>query len=136
MFLKIIDELIDKSFRNEPDYKRLECLESDVWERIRRENAKIEGKNPPRRNKTAGVSLFAAFFGEDFTFSLWSSRQFRYACLVIALVAGLAASQLSPSSDVNSTQSVRADALGLEFFSPNAPYLISSTAEYTDSSRS
>ena len=105
MLLKAIDKLLDRSFQKEPDYHRLDRLESDVWARIR------HSKTAPQ----ASIWVLPAF---------GAGAQLRYASLVLALVAGLMASQLSP---------VKAqDTLGLEVFSTTAPYLITSTISYTD----
>jgi len=106
MLLKVIDKLLDRSFQKEPDYSRLDRLESDVWARI-------------RQTKTAPQPAI-------FAFPAWGGgAQLRYASLVLALVAGLMASQLSPVK-------AQSDTLGLEVFSTNAPYLITSTISYPD----
>ena len=102
MLLKVIDKLLDRSFQKEPNYARLDSLESDVWARVQQSKAE------------PNFSILA--------FPVWvGGAQLRYASLVLALVAGLMASQLSP---VNA----QSDTLGLEVFSTNAPYLITSTS--------
>ena len=106
MLLKAIDKLLDRSFQKEPDYHRLDRLESDVWSRIR------QSKAAPQ----ASIWAFPAF---------GAGAQLRYASLVLALVAGLMASQLSPVK-------AQSDTLGLEVFSTSAPYLITSTIFYPD----
>lgn len=106
MPLKYINNLLVRSFQKEPDYQRLDRLESDVWARI--QQSKI-------------VSSQASVW----TFSLWSGAQLRYASLALVLVAGLMTSQLS-------TAKAPSDTLGLEVFAMNAPYMISSTLSNPD----
>ncbi len=106
MLLKAIDKLLGRVFQKEPDYSRLDRLESDVWARIR------QSKTAPDNS----ILAFPAWVG---------GAQLRYASLVLALVAGLMASQLSPVQ-------AQSDTLGLEVFSTNAPYMITSTISYPD----
>ena len=106
MLLKAIDKLLERSFQKEPDYHRLDRLESDVWARIR------HSKTAPQ----ASIWALPAF---------GAGVQLRYASLVLALAAGLMVSQLSPVK-------AQSDTLGLEVFSANAPYLITSTISYPD----
>ncbi len=105
MLLKVIDKLLERSFQKEPDYHRLDRLESDVWARIRQK------KSVPQTSVLA--------------FPAWGGAQLRYASLVLALVTGLMVSQLSPVK-------AQSDTLGLEVFSMNAPYMISSTISNPD----
>ncbi len=106
MLLKFTDKLLKKSFQKEPDYARLDRLESDVWARIR------QSKAVPQ----ASIWALPAF---------GAGAQLRYASLVLALAAGLMASQLSPVKAQSNT-------LGLEVFSTNAPFLITSTISTSD----
>jgi len=106
MLLKVIDKLLERSFQKEPDYRRLDRLESDVWARIRQS-----------KSATPQASVLA--------FPAWGGAQLRYASLVLVLVAGLMVSQLSPVK-------AQSDTLGLEVFSMNAPYMISSTISNPD----
>ncbi len=103
MLLNIIDKLLDRSFQKELDYSRLDGLESDVWAKIRQ----IKVATPVT----------------SFMLPVWSNVQLRYACLALALIGGLVASQASIKSIPS------ADTLGLEIFSPNAPFLMTSTFE-------
>ncbi len=107
MLLKVIDKLLVRSFQKEPDYSRLERLESDVWAQI-------------RGSKTAQSAI-------SFMLPVWSNTQLRYASLVLALIGGLIVSQMS---GVQQTPDI--DTLGLEIFSPNAPFLMTSTFENID----
>tara|TARA_B100001989_G_scaffold251825_1_gene231980 strand:+ start:700 stop:1041 length:342 start_codon:yes stop_codon:yes gene_type:complete len=104
MLLKAIDKLLERSFQKKPDYSRLDKLESDVWARIRQSKSKAQG----------GILIFPA----------WGDTHLRYASLVLALAAGLMASQVSFGHSQNRAQS---DNLSLEVFSVHAPYLITST---------
>tara|TARA_R110002124_G_scaffold266813_2_gene433831 strand:- start:20501 stop:20833 length:333 start_codon:yes stop_codon:yes gene_type:complete len=106
MLLKYIDKLLERSFQKEPDYQRLDGLESDVWAQIQQSKAAA-----PRAHVWA--------------FPAWGGAHLRYASLALALVAGLMASQLS-------TVKAPSDTLGLEVFSMNAPYMISSTLSNPD----
>ena len=108
MLLKVIDKLLDRSFQKKPDYARLDQLESDVWEQIRHSKSS--------KNKIS------------FMIPVWSNTQLRYASLTVALIGGLAVSQLS---SIQPTMPV-ANTLGLEVFSPNAPFLITSTLEQSN----
>lgn len=105
MLLKAIDKLLERSFQKDPDYSRLDRLESDVWIRI-------------QQSKTAPKASILDF-------PVWvNGAQLRYASLVLALVAGLMASQLSSGQ-------AQSDTLGLEVFSMNAPYyMITSTISH------
>ncbi len=100
MLLRVIDRLLDRSFMREPDYTRLSCLESDVWRQIKQSKAVNSSKL--------------------FILPVWSNTQLRYACLALALIGGMFISQASIKS------SSQADILGLEVFSPNASFLITS----------
>jgi hypothetical protein len=55
MLLKVIDKLLDRSFQKEPDYNRLNRLESDVWRQI-------------RQSKTAQSAI-------SFMMPVWSNKQ-------------------------------------------------------------
>jgi hypothetical protein len=103
MLLKAIDKLLDWSFQKEPDYNRLNRLESDVWRQI-------------RQSKTAQSAI-------SFMMPVWSNKQLRYASLTLALIGGLMVSQASIQP------SPRTNTLGLEVFSPNAPFLMTATFE-------
>ena len=110
MLLKLIDKLLDQSFHKEPDYSRLEHLESDVWARIRRRETALQPNT--------------------LVFPAWSAgAQLRYASLALVLIAGLMASQIWPVK-------AQSETLGLEVFSTNAPYLITSIIFYSDSTSS
>jgi len=109
MLLKVIDKLLDRSFQKEPDYNRLNRLESDVWRQIRQSKA---------------VSTIS------FMMPVWSNTQLRYASLTLALIGGLIVSQASIQP------SPRVDTLGLEVFSPNAPFLMTANFELPDPSSS
>ncbi len=102
MLLKAIDKLLDQSFRSELNYKRLNRLESDVWAQIRQSRAAVSSM--------------------PFMLPIWSNTQLRYASLTLALIGGLIVSQYSIKP-----QSTRADTFGLDAFSPNAPFLMTST---------
>ncbi len=104
MLWRAFDKLIETHFRKAPDYARLDRLEGDVWARIRQSKSKAQG----------GILIFPA----------WGDTRLRYASLVLALAAGLMASQVSFGHSQNRAQS---DTLGLEVFSVHAPYLITST---------
>lgn len=106
MLLKVIDKLLERVFQKAPDYSRLDRLESDVWARIQHSKAAAP---------QASVLVFPA----------WGGAQLRYASLVLALIIGLMASQFSPVK-------AQSDTLGLEVFSTNAPYMITSTFSYPD----
>jgi hypothetical protein len=106
MLLKIIDKLLVRSFQNKPDYCRLERLESDVWARIRQSKAATRPE----------FSIFPTWGGV---------AQLRFASLVLAFATVLMASQLSPVI-------AQSDSLGLEVFSMNAPYMITSTIFNSD----
>ncbi len=104
MLLKVIDKLLDRLVQKEPDYSRLNCLESDVWRQI-------------RQSKTAQSAV-------SFMMPVWGNTQLRYASLTLAVIGGLIVSQASiqPSPRVDNI-------LGLEVFSPNASFLMSATFE-------
>ncbi len=110
MLLKVIDKLLDRSFQKEPNYSRLHRLESDVWTQIRQS-----------KTTQSAISLMLP---------VWSNRQLRYASLTLALIGGLLVSQTSIQ------QSQRTDTLGLEVFSPNAPFLMTATFEQPDTASS
>tara|TARA_R110002095_G_scaffold168639_5_gene146306 strand:- start:1697 stop:2029 length:333 start_codon:yes stop_codon:yes gene_type:complete len=101
MLLKVIDRLLDRAFQKEPDYSRLERLETDVWARIQQSKAMPQ----------TSVWVF---------FAWGAGAQLRYASFVLALAIGLMASQLSSIKTPS-------DTLGLEVFATNAPYMITST---------
>ena len=103
MLLKIVDKLLDRAFRKQPDYSRLNRLESDVWRQV-------------RQNKTAQRAI-------SFMTPVWNNTQLRYASLTLAMIGGLVVSQASMQP------SPRADILGLEVFSPNAPFLMTAIFE-------
>lgn len=105
MLLKAIDKLLDRCFQKEPSYSRLNRLESDVWRQI-------------RQSKTVSTI--------SFMMPVWGNMRLRYASLTLALIGGLMVSQ--PSVQLNS----RVDTLGLEVFSPNAPFLMTATFEQPD----
>mgnify|MGYP003669259867 FL=1 len=100
MLLRTVDKLLDRFFKREASFSRLDRLEEDVWERI---NLRDD-------------SYQASFF----LLPIWENARFRYVSLAIALVIGLIASQLS-------TISVHPDSMGLEVFSTNAPYMLTSS---------
>ena len=108
MLLKVIDKLLDRYFHKEPDYSRLNRLESDVWRQI-------------RQNKTLHSAV-------SFMMPVWDNSRLRYASLTLALVGGLMMSQVSMQSNTH------ADTLGLEVFSPNAPFLMTDNFKLTNGS--
>ena len=110
MLLKMIDKLLDRSFQKEPDYSRLNRLESDVWRQIRQSKT---------AQKVAGSAI-------SFMMPVWSNTQLRYASLTLALIGGLVVSQAS------AVPAPRTDTLGLEVFSPNASFLMTATFEQPD----
>lgn len=106
MLLKVIDKLLKRSFQKEPDYSRLNRLESDVWRQI-------------RQSKTAQSAI-------SFMMPVWSNKQLRYASLTLALIGGLVVSQASVQPGP------RADTLGLEVFSPSVSFLMTASFEQPD----
>ena len=98
MLLKVIDKLLDRSFRKGPDYECLNRLETDVWREIRQ-----------RHDTPRGISM---------VLPVWPDMRLRYASLVLAVVSGVAVSQISFHSAVNKT-----DTLGLQAFSPYVSFL-------------
>lgn len=102
MSLKAVDKLLDISLQKEPSYSRLDRLESDVWRQIRQSKA---------------VSTIS------FMMPVWDNTRLRYASLMLAMIGGLMVSQVTVQP------SKRADTLGLEIFSPNAPFLMTATFE-------
>ena len=114
MLLRVIDKLLDRSFQKEPDYDRLGRLESDVWRQI-------------RQSKAAGSAI-------SFMLPVWSNTQLRYASLTLALIGGLLVSQISQTAIQQPPP--RADILGLDIFSPNAPFFITSTFKELDAAPS
>jgi hypothetical protein len=104
--LKAIDKLLDRSFQKELHYKRLNRLESAVWRQI-------------RQSKTTQSAI-------SFMMPVWSNKQLRYASLTLALIGGLMVSQASIQP------APRTNTLGLEVFSPNAPFLMTATFEQPD----
>ncbi len=105
MLLKTIDKLLDRSFQKEPGYGRLNRLEFDVWRQIRQSKA---------------VSAIS------FMMPVWDNTRLRYASLTLALIGGLMVSQVSIQP------APRMDTLGLEVFSPNAPFLMTTTFKLPD----
>lgn len=100
MLLRTVEKLLDRFFKKEVSISRLDKLEDDVWGRIKRRN-----------------DIYQAAF---FSFPALENARFRYVSLVIALVIGFIASQLS-------TVSTQPDSMGLEVFSINAPYMLTSS---------
>ncbi|GEM_PF-1094402 len=106
MLLKVIDKLLDKLIQKEPDYSRINRLESDVWRQI-------------KQSKAAGSAI-------SFMMPVWGNTQLRYASLTLALIGGLIVSQ-------GSIQPIpRSNILDLEVFSPNASFLMTATFERSD----
>ncbi len=106
MLLKTIDKLLDRSFQKEPNCSRLNRLESDVWRQI-------------RQSKTAQSAI-------SFMMPVWGNTQLRYASLSLALIGGLMVSQASIQPTPH------AYTLGLEVFSPNAPFPMTASFEQPD----
>jgi len=100
MLLRTVDKLLDRFFKKEISISRLDKLEDDVWGRIK------------RRDEIYQIAFFR--------FPAWENARFRYVSLVIALMIGLVASQLS-------TVTTQPDSMGLEVFSTHAPYMITSS---------
>lgn len=107
MLTKAVDRLLDQFFKKEPNYHQLDSLEDDVWTRI-------------NHHKTTSSTLTMI--------PVWSNTQLRYASLTLALLSGLVMSQISFQSPA------RSDTLGLEIFSPSAPFLMTSTFKDSEAS--
>ena len=109
MLFKVIDILLERSFGKELDYDCLDRLELDVRRQIQRRRV-----------------------APDIITSLMPALpivQLRYASLGLAMVTVLVATQISFSF------APKSDTLGLEVFSPNVSFLVTSTFEYSDSAR-
>ncbi len=100
MPIKNIDLLLEKSFQKEQNYRCLDGLQSDVWTKIRQRKVAVN---------TISIML-----------PVWSNIQLRYASLATALVIGLVVPHISyqPQSQTQT--------LGLEVFSPDASFLMTS----------
>ncbi len=99
MLLKTIDKLISVHFKSNLDYQRLDYLENDVWNKIRKKEA-----------------IANTDFWELFS---WNDSQLRYASIMLIAVAAIMSSQIS----LGSSQS---NELDMNIFSANNPYMISS----------
>jgi len=100
MLLGVISKLLDRSFSSEPDYRRLDHLESDVWARI-------------AQSKAADDAI-------SFVMPVWSNVNLRYASLILAMIGGVFMAQLSLYETSTPEYS---KALGLDVFSPSDPFL-------------
>jgi hypothetical protein len=110
MFKKSLDKLLEMHFRHQPDYSRLDRLEQDVWRRIR---ARQDDARAARLDDVIGV---------------FAVPQFRLASFALALALSLAISPLFPPPSPAQAFSP-AQAMGLDLFSPHAPYLPSTVFE-------
>ncbi len=113
MFKKSLDRLLEMHFRHQPDYSRLDRLEQDVWRRIRAGN----------ESATKAVRL------EDII-GVFAVPQFRLASFALTLALSLAISPLFPPPSPAQAFSP-AQAMGLDVFTANAPYLPSTVFEDT-----
>ena len=109
MLLDVISKLLDRSFSGEPDYRRLDRLESDVWARI-------------AQSKAANDTI-------SFVMPVWSNVNLRYASLILAMIGGLFVAQMS-SYETSTPEYSKA--LGLDVFSPDDPFFISANIKYID----
>jgi len=109
MLLDVISKLLDRSFSGESDYRRLDRLESDVWARIAQSKADSDTIS--------------------FVMPVWSNVNLRYASLVLAMIGGVFMAQLSLYETSTPEYS---KALGLDVFSPNNPFFISTNLNYID----
>ncbi len=99
MLLKTMDKLLDQLFKKTPNYDSLNRLESDVWRQI-------------RRSKSAASAM-------SLMLPVWSNVNLRYASITLALVGGLFVSQYAKQPQHES-------AFGLEVFSPNTSFIMTS----------
>lgn len=103
-----LEKALERSIKKEPNHAKLNALQSDVWQKIHEEQEKMPW----------ALSLFAP--------SSWGNARLLHACFALILVCTFIISQLAYPHSQKKT------ALGLEFFSPKAPYLLTTMLEQQD----